>query len=783
MAQFSISERKVMDYMIEQVNDKIYIEDRDISEKEKLLFVMCQNDEEKNILIQDKIAEYHTKIISCDKDISIYLSKAFNENSINEINIITEEFLICHYEYAFVMLAKDNIDKIIVFDLKFNIEKKFHSFSTIENYIAGIVNVFTYKKYIALQSHIKNASNYEYISNSISESFNALFNYMEGGTEVYEHFDFEGNLTKLIKLTRLQENRKYKNWELLENFTEDIISVYNGYDNDKEHLRHHTNINVDFISDCESLINFNYTSKIDDFIYLKSKIDDNNENDALIPEPEYEHDEWTKNFEKNVSELHRREFKEVGGVKIEFTSSNQLLKDLEFNYPLEHAPLSYYHTWKEDLKYLKIEIMDNLMMLPETAKIHYLDRLKYQFTEKQSAAFTTEQEYFQLLSKYNTNKEDIIDSIDYNNKIFEVVRSDVPSFHESMEPDFFPDTTNIQLIFYNYQFGEAIKEAISFIDEQLNTRTEKNKKENEKPLPPKIVDNTTNSNLALDNLLESLRYKTPHDIGPFESLNIWDNNLRAFFREVLHNLSEKLPDNKKHYLDLVNRELKEKEKNVFISDEQYDSLLADFNFDRETILNTYDSDNQLIGALASKAIILEDSMPPGYSEYEQDSQHVFFNFHYGQTLQKALDFINKQYNGIGKSTSLKNEILRSASNNYNSFQYKQWSHRSESITELLNFLKEKQFISTDTEISLFRQLFKNQIPVGKIVWLSNITNLSYFIKMLTQHTSIEDSKKNQWFITVRYFELADGSEVSNHRLSTQKIPANTFLLDKALKIL
>ena len=282
------------------------------------------------------------------------------------------------------------------------------------------------------------------------------------------------------------------------------------------------------------------------------------------------------------------------------------------------------------------------MLLPETAKIHYLDKLRYQIKEKQSAAHTSEQDYIGLLSKYNTNKEDIIEVIDYNNKIFEVVRSDVPSFHETMEPDFFADTINIQHIFYNYHFGEVLREAISFIDEQINTRTEKNKEEKKASETHQIIDNTKKDNLALDILLESLKHKIPFDKGPFESLNIWDNNLRAFYREVLHTLSEKLPDNKKHYLDLVRRDLEDKKENIFVTDEQYDSLLADFNFDRESVLNTYDSEDTCISALASKAIILDSSMPPGYNEYEQSIQQTFYNFHYGQTLTKALDFIERE---------------------------------------------------------------------------------------------------------------------------------------------
>lgn len=516
---------------------------------------------------------------------------------------------------------------------------------------------------------------------------------------------------------------------------------------------------------------------------IEKFINHNINGEKVKEEPEESRDEWTENFEKSMDELHRREFKEIGGVRIEFTSFNQLLKDLEYNYPLYHAPLSYYHTWKEDIKYLKIEILDNLLLLPETAKIHYLDRLRYQIKEKQSAAHTSEQDYVDLLSKYNTNKKDIIEVIDYDNKIFKVVRSDVPSFHETMEPDFFADTINIQHIFYNYHFGEVLREAISFIDEQINTRTEKNKEETKTSETPQIIDNTKKDNLALDNLLESLQHKIPFDKGPFESLNIWDNNLRAFYREVLHTLSEKLPENKKHYLDLVRRDLEDKKKNIFVTDEQYDSLLADFNFDRESVLNTYDSEDTCIGALASKAIILDSGMPHGYNEQEQDIQQIFYNFHYGQTLKKALDFVQKQYEGIGLNKVNPNKLQKSSPVIYNSFEYKRWNSDSAKIAALMNYLKKNNFIDHDTELPLFRKLFENKPLDRKIIWKSNITNLSYFIKGTAKHPNIKETKQMHWDICVQCFELQNGKPLHNQNLRTQKNPANSTLLDNALKLL
>lgn len=498
-----------------------------------------------------------------------------------------------------------------------------------------------------------------------------------------------------------------------------------------------------------------------------------------------EQDEWDKNFEEQVNALHRREFKKVAGVDIEFTSFRQLLKDWEFNYPLKYAPLSYFHMWKENLRYFRIEVLDNLMQIPDSAKIHYLDNLKYQISECQKAAHTSEQEYISLLSKYNTNKRDILERTDYENKIFEVINAEVPSFHESMEPDFFPDTLNIQHVFYNYHYGEAIKEAISFLDEQTNTRTEKHLLKNTSNEIPEIHQDHQKENAALDNLLESLRYNIPKDKGPFESLNLWNSNLDTFFREALYNLSKQRPENKKHYLELAQLVLKEKTKNVFVTDELYDSLLSQCGFNRETVFESRDSDDDLIGSLVSTPIQLDISMGTEILHYEDKKymQDTFYNFHYGQTLNKALEFVNKQLENTNGKPGLKSKTSKTSAIMHSSFQYKNWNSGNEKITDLMNFLKNKGFIDRDIDLASFRKLFRNEFPSRKIIWLTTITDLSYFIGKLACHPGIEESKKKHWYIAVNYFELADGSDVTNTRLSGQKKPADTTLLDNALNLL
>lgn len=498
-----------------------------------------------------------------------------------------------------------------------------------------------------------------------------------------------------------------------------------------------------------------------------------------------EQDEWDKNFEEQVNALHRREFKKVGGVDIEFTSFRQLLKDWEFNYPLKHAPLTYFHMWKENLRYFRIEVLDNMMQMPHSAKIHYLDNLKYQISECQKAAHTTEQEYVSLLSKYKTNKRDILELTDYENKIFEVINAEVPSFHESMEPDFFPDTLNIQHVFYNYHYGEAIKEAISFLDEQTNTRTEKHLLKNISEESPKIHQEHQKENAALDNLLESLRYNSPKDKGPFESLNLWNANLKSFYREALYNLSKQRPENKKHYLDMARTELEERTTNVFVTDEEYDLMLSQNKFDRKTVMESSDSDDMFIDTLASTPIRLDPSMETEYTFYEsqKDIQDSFYNFHYGQTLTKALEFVNNQLDNLNGTPGVKTKVSNSSAAAYNSFQYLHWSKEGGNITALMNFLKDNGFIHNETDMILFRKLFKNELPERKIVWLTTITDLSYFIGKLACHSGIEKPKKKHWFIAVNYFELLDGSEVTNKRLSGQKKPADTSLLDNALNLL
>jgi hypothetical protein len=61
--------------------------------------------------------------------------------------------------------------------------------------------------------------------------------------------------------------------------------------------------------------------------------------------------------------------------KIKDDNFNIFIKALEYNYPLEHAPLSYYYQWRDNLSYLKKEVLSNLIHLEQDARKPYINRL------------------------------------------------------------------------------------------------------------------------------------------------------------------------------------------------------------------------------------------------------------------------------------------------------------------------------------------------------------------------------------------------------------------------
>ena len=115
------------------------------------------------------------------------------------------------------------------------------------------------------------------------------------------------------------------------------------------------------------------------------------------------------------------------------------------------------------------------------------------------------------------------------------------------------------------------------------------------------------------------------------------------------------------------------------------------------------------------------------------------------------------------------------------YKYKKYNVLLSAITDLLQFLIAKGFVSQDTDISDFRKIFNDTKPDKPIQWLAGIESLSYFIKLLHLDLKlIEPLGKNIWKVTAELFVDKNYHHFEWKKFRNQKTPARAELIQRAV---
>lgn len=163
-----------------------------------------------------------------------------------------------------------------------------------------------------------------------------------------------------------------------------------------------------------------------------------------------EYKEVNKNFNKVNSKITNDNF-------------NQFIKDLEYNYPLYNTPISSYHQWQVNLKYLKQEILSNLIVLTDEAKKPYLKKMLFDIQEHYKYIHTVKSDVDELYDLYNTNEYKLFHERSYTNELHVVLNNEPKHYEFPVEGSFKINPFHIQERFYNYHYGVTIREAVEFI--------------------------------------------------------------------------------------------------------------------------------------------------------------------------------------------------------------------------------------------------------------------------------------------------------------------------------
>jgi hypothetical protein len=156
--------------------------------------------------------------------------------------------------------------------------------------------------------------------------------------------------------------------------------------------------------------------------------------------------------------------------------------------------------------------------------------------------------------------------------------------------------------------------------------------------------------------------------------------------------------------------------------------------------------------------------------------------------RSILEFI-KQVKGFIESPQSNNQIDSWNSENnksYNTYipaayKYKKYNVLLSAITDLLQFLIAKGFVSQETDISDFRKIFNDTKPDKPIQWLMGIESLAYFIKLLHHDLKlIEPLGNNIWKVTAELFVDKNYHHFEWKKFRNQKTPARAELIYRAI---
>ncbi|WP_396601653.1 hypothetical protein [Algibacter sp. R77976] len=121
---------------------------------------------------------------------------------------------------------------------------------------------------------------------------------------------------------------------------------------------------------------------------------------------------------------------------------------------------------------------------------------------------------------------------------------------------------------------------------------------------------------------------------------------------------------------------------------------------------------------------------------------------------------------------------------HQSFTYKKLRLESASLTDLRDSLKRNKLIAEDTSLSIFKKVFSGNKIEKPIVWTGNISELSYFIKQLHNNLKyVENVKQEIWAVTINCFIQENGEQYDRKKLRTQKVPATSKNIDSVLNTL
>lgn len=293
-------------------------------------------------------------------------------------------------------------------------------------------------------------------------------------------------------------------------------------------------------------------------------------------------------------------------------------------------------------------------------------------------------------------------------------------------------------------------------------------------------------NSAVDYFYFILRHPLSTSYHPKYMTNLLQGSIKESFIKRMNEINAPLTKNMQlFYLECSYNQFVSHSPDIRQQD-LYDKFWATFNFPKPPPSTVKDSYIKFMDKIFVEyyfnfwdfSQIVQDTLVQ-FSFDNPDVSQLFFETN--QSLIKS--YIDGSC--LGRVTINQPELFGKQVNNkaisIHSFTYKFNNKNYEAVSDLFDNLIKNNFISADTNKKDFRKIFENQSPQSPIMWIGNISELYFFIKLLhIDNKLIENLGKKIWNVTDQIFVDKQGKPFGKQRFRSLKKPSTYKYLNQAV---
>lgn len=434
-------------------------------------------------------------------------------------------------------------------------------------------------------------------------------------------------------------------------------------------------------------------------------------------------------------------------------------------------PIYHYHEvepiFKAAKKYISAKFTKKKTNLE---RVLFLDDLLINISDIKSTNDNDMLNVLNYLRPFNFNFEELMQCTDKRISLYyELTMNDkiIPIIYPSeSEQDRVIEQRLTFIRFVIYHFKTKMIEYITDLKDKVEMNINLNLLNNSNASSSTEIKETANINYnSYDFFKKWFHYPLEH--SPLGYYHQWQENLKYFKTEIQDNVLNLDTAKSNIYLSKLSKELVEIQKTSNTTLEELNVWYKKYNTNEDDLFKNYDYKNTLHKILNSEPINDRNAYDDDLHPDTDGLQRTFYDYHYGQILEKALRFIRdlkidleilSSNKNIDKNEKIapKSEFKKQTKNA--GFVLLKNKTKSDKFKHFYYGLFDNGFIGDN--LATFRQAFNGTSDSNKIVWLKGQNELNYLIYNLIDKEIIHNY--GAWLHTHKMFILENGKPLGTH---------------------